>query len=162
MLNYIKCFAILSLFILLNACSSLKENNKQISKYFVAKEALHSSTAKKYKIKNTPSFSATRNIYYAAKRMDEVRRHLNTPIYITSWYRNSKVNKKVGGVKTSDHVDGLAIDFKTKKNPNYIYKKLVKSRLSYDQLIYYPKQKRFHIGFKENKKKERRQSFKLY
>ncbi|MGL4307694.1 D-Ala-D-Ala carboxypeptidase family metallohydrolase [Cetobacterium sp. SF1] len=141
---------------------TLRENDKKISRYFTAKEALYSDTAKRYGIRNIPLSRATDNIYYCAYRMDKVRRLLGTPIYVNSWYRSPRVNRKVGGVRTSAHVEGLAVDFRTKKDAKYIYKKLRKSRLSYDQLIYYPRQKRFHIAFKRDIKKERRQAFIKY
>lgn len=52
------------------------------------------------------------NITKSAKRMEDVRQTLgNVPIYPTSWYRTPKVNKKVGGVKNSRHLKGLAVDF---------------------------------------------------
>jgi hypothetical protein len=36
----------------------------------------------------------------------------NTPIIINSGYRSSQLNKKVGGVSTSNHLTGCAVDIR--------------------------------------------------
>lgn len=143
----------------LTSCSSLEINDGKISKYFTAREALTSYTAQKYGIRNNAKGKDRENVYYAARRMDRVREALGEPIYVTSWYRNPKVNRKVGGSKKSAHMDGLAIDFRVKSNPKYVYSKLKKKGISYDQLIYYPRERRLHIGFKKNRRLERNQYF---
>ena len=89
--------------------------------------------------------------------MDEVRKALKTRVYVTSWYRNKKVNRKVKGSSESYHRKGLAVDFKIKGKAKYIRKKLDKAKISYDQLIYYPRQNRVHINFKKSKNQERKQ-----
>lgn len=150
--------AILALFVLLYvSCSSVNMKNRKISKYFTLKESTYSNTAKRYRIKNVPSKSEYRNIVYTAIRMDEVRKILKTQVYVTSWYRNKKVNKKVKGSSYSYHRKGLAVDFKIKGNAKYIRKKLAKAKISYDQLIYYPRQNRVHISFRKSKREERKQ-----
>ena len=139
------------------SCSSVDMRDRKISKYFTLKEATYSSTAKKYGIKNIPSNSEYKNIVYTANRMDEVRKALKARVYITSWYRNKKVNKRVKGSTDSYHRNGLAVDFKIKGKAKYIKNKLSKAKISYDQLIYYPKQNRVHISFKKSKRQERKQ-----
>ena len=139
------------------SCSSVDMRDRKISKYFTLKEATYSSTAKKYGIKNIPSNSEYKNIVYTANRMDEVRKALKARVYITSWYRNKKVNKRVKGSTDSYHRNGLAVDFKIKGKAKYINNKLSKAKISYDQLIYYPKQNRVHISFKKSKRQERKQ-----
>lgn len=63
--------------------------------------------------KRVPKYSSiVQNITKSAKRMEDVRQTLgNVPIYPSSWYRTPKVNERVGGVKNSRHLKGLAIDF---------------------------------------------------
>lgn len=148
---------IIVIILLCIGCSSVDMKNRKISRYFTLKEATFSSTAKRYKIKNIPSNSEYGNIVYTAKRMDEVRRVLKTEIYVTSWYRNKKINKKVKGSDDSYHRKGMAVDFRIKGSSRSVKKKLDKAKLSYDQLIYYPKQNRLHISFKKNKSWERKQ-----
>ncbi|MGL6023344.1 MAG: D-Ala-D-Ala carboxypeptidase family metallohydrolase, partial [Cetobacterium sp.] len=108
-----KKIIILLTLLLLLGCSSSTTRDSKISKHFTFKEAIYSDTAKKYKIKNIPNNSEYKNIVYAAKRMDEIKKALKTEIYVTSWFRSEKVNKKVGGSKNSYHLKGLAVDFKT-------------------------------------------------
>ena len=63
--------------------------------------------------KRVPKYSSiVQNITKSAKRMEDVRQTLgDVPIYPSSWYRTPKVNERVGGVKNSRHLKGLAIDF---------------------------------------------------
>lgn len=150
---------IILIFFICAGCSSVNLKNRRISKYFTLKEAIYSNTAEKNRIKNIPNNIEYNNITYTAKRMDEVRKALKTKIYVTSWFRNKKVNKKVNGSKRSYHQKGLAVDFKIKGNAKYIKRKLDKAKVSYDQLIYYSKQNRVHISFKKSKKYERKQYF---
>lgn len=42
--------------------------------------------------------------------LQKIRSYFNTPVSITSAYRNSDYNKKIGGVKNSQHVLGTAAD----------------------------------------------------
>lgn len=132
--------------------------DEKISRYFTMGEAVHSDTARRYGIDNTPSKQHAANIRYTAARLDQLRRILGRPVIVSSWYRNSKVNKKVGGSSTSAHTTGLAVDIILKKGAQYQeFQKVVKSSMKYDQLIYYPKRGHLHIGFRKNMKKERQQ-----
>ncbi|MGL4358737.1 D-Ala-D-Ala carboxypeptidase family metallohydrolase [Cetobacterium sp.] len=140
---------------LLCSVSLYGKENLQISKYFKLKDATKSATAQRYKINNLPKSNT--NVIYAAKRLDKVKEILKKDIYITSWYRGDLLNKKVKGVKNSQHKDGLAIDFKINGSAKTIKSKLDKANISYDQLIYYRKQNRVHISFNKNISKERNQ-----
>jgi uncharacterized protein YcbK (DUF882 family) len=46
------------------------------------------------------------------KKLVEFREMIGKPIYITSGYRCSEYNQKVGGIKSSYHLLGLAADIK--------------------------------------------------
>ena len=69
-----------------------------------------------------------RNIISLARYMDSVRAYLgNRPIIVTSWYRTLSENKRCGGAKNSQHLYGLAVDFKSNYlSPAEIYRKLDK------------------------------------
>lgn len=86
------------------------------------------------------------NILYALDHFNElvrlaqfcerVRSVLNVPMNITSGVRFPKLNKKVGGVETSDHVKLLAIDFVPSKiKLRTAFDKIRNSKLDYKQLI---------------------------
>lgn len=91
-----------------------------------------------------------------ASRMDLVRYILGVPVIINSWYRSAEVNKAVGGSPRSQHLEGVAVDFKTKSfTPRQIYKKILDSGISFDQLLVY---KTFvHISFNLNIEKDRKE-----
>lgn len=151
-----KFFSIL-LIASLSAVNIYSKEELKISKYFTLKDAIKSSTATRYKINNYPSLQKKENIIYTGEKMDKVRSVLKKDINITSWYRGATLNQKVRGAKNSQHKDGLAVDFRIVGSTTGIKRKLDEAGVSYDQLIYYPKQNRLHISFKPNKKYDRRQ-----
>jgi uncharacterized protein YcbK (DUF882 family) len=53
------------------------------------------------------------NILTLAREMDKIRRDWGRPIGVTSWYRPSSVNRSVGGVSNSQHIEGSAADIYT-------------------------------------------------
>jgi|GEM_PF-631004 len=150
-------------FLFLVGCSGLGNkgripNHEKISTYFTMGEAIHSDYAKKHGINNYPKSTAIeKNIIYTACRMDKIRKILKRPIKITSWYRSPKVNRAVGGSKTSAHLDGLAVDFYLKKGYCKEEIQRLKKKAKYDQLIYYPRGNRAHIGFRKDGKNERQE-----
>jgi uncharacterized protein YcbK (DUF882 family) len=48
--------------------------------------------------------------------LDEVRDKFDKPIHINSGFRTPAHNEKVGGVKTSSHLKGLAVDIACKNS----------------------------------------------
>jgi len=133
-------------------------DNQRISTFFTMGEAIHSDYAKKHGIDNYPRSTAIeKNIIYTAQRMDKIRRLLNRPIIVSSWYRSPRVNQGVRGSQTSAHLDGLAVDFALKKGQGKQEVQRLKKRAKYDQLIYYPRGNRVHIGFRKDGKNERQE-----
>ena len=71
-------------------------------------------------------------------------------MHITSGYRTSEFNRKIGGSKTSRHIHGLAVDFTFDSINEEIAKKIwnmLKWNTFIDfQMIYYPDQHFIHVG----------------
>lgn len=86
------------------------------------------------------------NILYALDHFNElcrlaqfcerVRSVLNVPMNITSGVRCPKLNKKIGGVDTSDHIKLMAVDFVPSKiKLKTAFDKIRRSNLDFKQLI---------------------------
>lgn len=134
--------------------------NKKISNYFTEKESIVSSTGDRLGIKNIVPENLKKTVAYTAARMDAIRLLLNIPCTVNSFYRNLQLNNAVGGSKTSDHMNGRAIDFvPIGMNLREAYNKIKNSGLSYDQLIIYPNQRFIHISFKDDISIERKMAF---
>ena len=97
-----------------------------------------------------------KNIHYTAQRMEEVRKLLDQPINVLSWYRDRDNNREGNGAKNSAHLHGLAVDFRTKNSAWTNYRKIINSKLSYDQIIYYKDLNMIHLGFKKERSEERK------
>ena len=133
--------------------------SKKISNYFTNKETIVSSIGDKLGIKNIVPENLKETVAYTAARMDTIRLLLNVPCTVNSFYRSLELNNAVGGSKTSDHMQGRAIDFVPKMNLRDAYNKIKNSGLSYDQLIIYPKQGFLHISFIKDITTERKMAF---
>ena len=63
---------------------------------------------------NFPTIQAVVNLTYGCHQLLEPARLIVGPIIINSGYRNEAVNRKVGGVKNSQHMTGQAADIRPK------------------------------------------------
>ena len=71
-----------------------------------------------------------------AQFCEKVREILDVPMNITSGVRCEKLNKKVGGVSTSDHIKLLAVDFvPARLKLKTAFDKIANSSLDFKQLI---------------------------
>ncbi len=108
------------------------------SKYFKLEEFIVSQTAIRLNIDNTPSDVVINNLnWLCLKILDPLREKLNKPIIISSGYRSEKLNKIIGGSKTSQHISGKAADIivsgiKSRDLFNFIKQK---TTLPFDQMI---------------------------
>jgi hypothetical protein len=134
----------------------------KISENISYTEATKSLTASRKGINNTPNEAAIEKMKYVAKNVFEpLRKHFEVPIGISSFYRSEALNKAVGGSKTSEHIEGSAIDIDadifgliTNKDIfNYI-----KDNLNFNQLIWeYGDNKEpdwVHVSLKKNGNKK--------
>ena len=87
---------------------------------------------------NNPDDIALLNMIALAKRVFEpLREWYKKPIIVNSFYRSKLVNLRVGGVSTSQHVKGEAIDITAhNKEDNRILFFHIKNNIEFDQLIW--------------------------
>lgn len=78
--------------------------------YFTLYELYYSNTAKKLKINNTPDNKIMKNLQTMIRFLNPLREKWGSPINISSGYRCNELNKAVGGVSTSAHLIGCAVD----------------------------------------------------
>ena len=61
---------------------------------------------------NIPSHEAIANLTNLTKWLEVLRERYGAPIIINSGYRSPQLNKKIGGVATSNHLTGCAVDIR--------------------------------------------------
>jgi len=61
---------------------------------------------------NIPSHEAIANLTNLSKWLEVLRERAGTPIRINSGYRSPQLNKRIGGVPTSNHLTGCAVDIR--------------------------------------------------
>jgi len=110
-----------------------------ISKHISYKEATRSNTAARFGIRNVPNRQQYTNMQLVANHVFEpLRKHFGVPIYVSSFFRSSALNAKVGGAKTSSHTRGEAIDLDDVLGgvSNLEIFDWIKANLEFDQLIW--------------------------
>jgi putative chitinase len=80
--------------------------NARVSEYFTVLEVTKGDARR---IPDRGS-SEEKNIIALARELDKVRKAFGHPIGITSWYRPPAINRAVGGVSNSQHINGCAAD----------------------------------------------------
>lgn len=78
--------------------------------------------------------------------LDPVREMYGKPIVVTSGFRSPSLNRLVGGVPTSQHMQGLAADLLC-YDSKALFDLIAESDLPFDQLIYYQKRKFVHVSY---------------
>lgn len=107
----------------------------QLTEHFKLEEMTVSPTAKKLGLSNTPTPQHIENMRYCCEKILEPVRAKFGPVTINSSYRAPAVNTAVGGSKTSQHVNGQAIDFEVKGVDNKKVADWVADNLEFDQVI---------------------------
>ena len=109
----------------------------KLSKSFDLSEFLISQEAVRRNIDNTPSPEQIECLQsLCVNILQPVRDYFNSPVIITSGYRNPVVNKLVGGSSHSQHCNGQAVDFTVAGQSLLSVAKYIRENLLYDQLIY--------------------------
>lgn len=107
----------------------------QLTEHFTLEEMIVSPTAKRLGLSNTPTPEHIENMRYCCEKILEPVRAKFGPVTINSSYRAPRVNQAVGGSKTSQHVNGQAIDFEVKGVDNKKVADWVADNLEFDQVI---------------------------
>lgn len=112
---------------------------ENISKHITYAEAIHSNTAKRKGIDNTPNIKQVETMKLTAEKIFEpLREFVGGPIKVNSFFRSPELNEAIGGSKTSQHCKGQAIDV----DDVYGYKTnaemytWIKENLNFDQMIW--------------------------
>ena len=118
----------------------MKTNNMEnISKHITYAEAIHSNTAKRKGIDNTPNPTQLENMKITAEKVFEpLRSWVGGPIKVNSFFRSPELNTAIGGVPSSQHCKGQAIDiddvYGIKSNADMY--NWIKENLDFDQMIW--------------------------
>ena len=136
-----------------------------ISRTVTLKEATRSNTAVRFGIDNTPNETQIAMITDTAVHIvDSVRKQFgDSTVDVSSFFRSEKLNKKIGGSKSSQHCKGEAVDLDSKDNElNLAIFNFVKDNLTFDQLLLeYPDEKGIpqwvHVSYVNHPKKNRGQ-----
>ena len=145
---------------------------------FTIAEMVQSNTADRLKISNNPPASVRVHLTETITLLECIRAEweeycerysLGTPaIRISSGYRSPELNKAVGGVKNSAHVEGYAADLQPVNGKQDEFEKFFATDFSkmgyaYDQIIIEKSNtsRWVHVGYKRADGKQRRQCFTL-
>lgn len=109
----------------------------KLSEHFSLSEFTFSSTAVRKGIDNTPDEKTIENLKALCIHvLEPIRAKLGKPIRITSGYRSKALNKAIGGSKTSQHVEGKAVDFHVEGcEIEELFQFIKRNGIEFDQLI---------------------------
>lgn len=109
----------------------------KLTSHFTLKEMTASKTADLYGIKNEPRPEHIQALTLLCfKTLEPIRAMIGKPIRVTSGYRSPKLNRAVGGSRTSQHVHGQAADIQVNgMTVQELFDKIVASGIPFDQII---------------------------
>jgi uncharacterized protein YcbK (DUF882 family) len=116
-------------------------------KYFTLKELTKTATG----LPNTPDEEAIKNLEFLVEKiLDPVRELWGAPITVNSGYRSPEVNRAVGGVATSQHLKGEAVDITAGSQPKneILFGMIANGGYDFDQLIDEKKYTWIHVSIK--------------
>lgn len=134
--------------------------------YFTIAELCASETAAKYNINNTPDPIITSHLQQLINFLNPLREAWGSAIKVSSGYRCDKLNRFVGGSKTSSHLIGYGVDLIPANGKMSDFKKFIvdymKMRM-FDQCIIEKSGKTewIHIGLYNAKGQQRRMIFNI-
>lgn len=112
---------------------------KNISDHITYAEATYSKYAIDHDMNNSPNEEELENMKCVANNVFEpLRKFFETSIAISSFFRSKELNRKIGGVATSQHMTGEAMDIDAQVyggiTNNQIFQ-YIKNNLKFDQCI---------------------------
>ena len=112
---------------------------ENISKHIIYKEATRSLTAIRLGLENKPNEYELSNMIGVAENIFEpLRKWVNDPIKVNSFFRSIELNKAIGGSSRSQHCQGRAIDiddtYGHATNAEMFH--WIKENLNFDQMIW--------------------------
>lgn len=109
----------------------------QLTAHFALEELTFSSTAQRLGIDNKPDLETVARLTICAMGLEKVRALLGAPLHIDSGFRCPALNKAVGGVADSAHLQGYAADFVCPDygSPLMIARAIAGSDIAFDQCI---------------------------
>lgn len=133
-----------------------------MGKYFSIEELCRSNTADAKGIDNTPNNAQKERLKDLIENvLDPLRETYGKPIIISSGFRNSELNKEVGGVSTSQHQKGEAadLDVGSVEENKKLFELIQKLNLPFDQLIDEKNMSWVHVSYSSTR--QRKQVLKL-
>lgn len=110
-----------------------------LSDHFTLAEAMASDKARLLKLDNTPPADIVPRLKFVAVTvLEPIRANYRKPIIYNgklSWYRSPAVNAAAGGVPTSQHMRGEAVDVEIAGVSNVELAYQVRDNVEFDQLI---------------------------
>ena len=134
--------------------------------YFTVAELYASDTAKKYGIDNTPNSIVISHLQQLINFLNPLREAWGSAIRVNSGYRCEKLNRFVGGSKTSSHLIGYGVDLIPVNGKMDAFKKFIidymKNKM-FDQCIIEKSGKTewVHIGLYNLKGQQRKMIFNI-
>jgi len=112
----------------------------QLSKYTTLQEVIKSNQASVLQIPNIPNTEQVANLKLVCTEIfDKVREHFGKPIGISSGFRSVELNQRIGGSKSSQHMEGKALDIDGDLLGGVSNKEIfdyIKNNCIFDQLIW--------------------------
>lgn len=108
-----------------------------LTPHFTLAEMTASQVASREGIDNEPDSQTIANLVETCRSLEGVRSLVERPILITSGYRSERLNRRIGGSRSSAHMKGLAADIiAVSLTPRDLARRIMDSDLSFDQLIF--------------------------
>ena len=109
----------------------------KLTEHFDLDELTRSDYAIRNEIDNTPSEIQIANLKALCENvLEPLQEIVKKPITIQSGFRNSTVNKGIGGASSSQHVDGKAVDITVKGMTVDELFEIASKYVPYDQIIH--------------------------